>query len=455
MSLERENSLLSANFILSSNYFGDAYRCDRALKIFSDRERIARCLTIEAALAKCQGDRGIIPRDAARSIADNAKIEKINIETLCKCRQETDHSIIPIIKALGEVCGSDCAQFIHFGATTQDIEDTEQSLALKEAFNLLDDGLKGLKTKLIELMQDCQDDICVGRTHYQPALPITFAYKIGSWIDELNRNRQRLEETQKRAIVLQMYGAVGSAASFGIDIGDLESELSRELKLNIAFFPWHAARDRIFECLSIFSMICSALARVANEMIHLSRPEVGEIKFQWQAGVRNSSTMPHKRNPEECEQIVTLSRLVYGQLSAYLSAPESAHERDFRNVRMEWVILPESVNYTAKAISLLSSALEIMVINRKAIKENLEKFSLQLCSEKLMFKLGEKIGKARAYEILSTLFEFAAKEGEDPIVLLKANPEIKKYFSDREFNALLNPREENPQIKTLIQRMSQ
>ncbi len=419
-----------------SSYINPGYLCEKISSIFSEKMRIARWLEVEGALAESQGELGVIPEKAAATIRSNAYVEKISMETVLRVRKETNHSLIPVTKALGEKCGEQTARFIHYGATTQDIQDTGQSIALKQVIDVLEKKLQGFKQVLLSLMKEHSGTICMGRTHYRPALPITFGLKVGSWLDELSRNLERLEESKKRVLAVQIFGAVGSAAAFGANIQKLEALVACKLGLEVAHYPWHTSRDRIMEFLHLCTVVCSMLARIANEIIHLSRPEVGEIHFKWPQGTRCSSTMPHKRNPEECEHVVTLSRLCYGQSMAYLSAPESAHERDFRNVRMEWMILPACSTYTSKALSTLSFAFEQMEIRADVMKENVVKFSASLSSENLMFSLGEKMGKHKAYELLSEIFELSSKENSDPREAIYQNSAIKNCLNKEELDAI-------------------
>jgi len=441
--------------VLSSPYFGGPYRHPPMAEIFSDRARLARWLRVEVALARCQGRHGVIPAGAARAIAEGAHIDRLDRDALLQERRRTGHSLLPLLGALKEAAGGEAAPFVHFGATTQDIQDSGQSIALAEALGVLDGLSLQLAERLCALAHAHRDSPCMGRTHFRPALPITLGLKVASWLDELDRARARLHESQGRVPTLQLFGAVGSAAAFGVDEAALQQEVAEELGLVAADFPWHNARDRVLEFIWVCSGLVRAAARGAEELIQLSRPELGEIRFAWPPGLRGSSTMPHKRNPEECEQVVVLAGMVQGALSTLMSAPTPLHERDFRGVRMEWALLPEVANYTACALALLIEALERVQVDRPGQQRSLRRYAAELASEPLMFALAQHIGRDRAYELLSETFERAAQGGISVEELLRALPEVQAHLSAAEMDTILDPRRYVGRAQTLVDRVTQ
>jgi len=409
--------------VMSSNYVGNIYRDDEIAEIFTDKMRISGWLKVLVALAKCQSEHGIVPKEATAIIAENAELNKINLA------------------------------YLHIGSATQDIQDTEQSMALKKILNIFKARLDKLRADLVNLGETHLDTVCMGRTHYQPAVPITFGFKVASWIDELDRNLQRLDEVISRIAVVQIYGACGSASHLGVDIELLEKGMAERLGLNRATFAWHTVRDRIHEFLFICSMICTNLSRIANELTHLNRPEIAEIELTWEGGMCSSTIMPHKRNPEEFEHVITLSHLVHGNLSGYLNAPQAIHERDFIAVRMEWAIIPETASYTGKAIDLLTATLPLVKVNKEAMQHNVEKFAVKLSSEKLMIQLGQKMGKINAHKLLVDVFESVAHEDKSVLTFLKEHAEINNYLDEEMLEAIFNPINNIGQSQKLAQRV--
>ena len=166
-----------------------------------------------------------------------------------------------------------------------------------------------LLDRLSVLASGTRNALMVARTHSIPALPTTFGLKVAGWIDELLRHRERLGEARKRILVVQLFGGVGTMAAFGDEAMLLLESFARRLSLDVPLAGWHVSRDRVTEFVSTLAMVTASLARIADEIRTLNRWEIGELEVGWTQQQIGSSTMPHKRNPEGCEQVVVLARL--------------------------------------------------------------------------------------------------------------------------------------------------
>ncbi len=429
----------SYSHIIDSGFYSGGYTTNEARKLFCDKYRYQRWVDVEAALALSQAELGLIPEYAAKAIADNAQLHKLDLQAIRRGVQETSHSLIPLLEALRKVCPGDSGQFIHFGATTQDIQDTAQSLEMKDVLAIVERDLLIIIKLLINQAIKYSDIVIIGRTHAQHALPMTLGLKIAVWIDELWRNYERLQSTRKRVLVSQLFGGVGTMDAFADKGLELLELFSNKLGLGAPLTAWHASRDRSAEYLTTLAMISGTMAKIGNEIRVLSRNEIGEMEEPFQMGKIGSSTMPHKRNPEMCEQSVVLARLIKSNALLGIEGLINDHERDYRTVRMEWVTITDSSLYICGQLSIMKDLIEGLIVYDERIKENVNKAATLISTEALMFFLGKKIGKQTAHKIVyDTSME--AIETQQPLIdLLMNHPQITGKFNRDDLKSVIDP----------------
>ncbi len=245
--------------------YSGSWGTDEGRKIFSEEQMIDRWLKIEAALAEAEAEMGIIPDWAAREISAKASVERIDLNLARAEQQKTRHSLVPVIRAFAKVCGEKAGEYVHFGPTTQDIIDTGNMLALREVMDAVKRDLEAIEKRLVQITLEHADTPMAGRTHGQHALPITFGFKTASWLQEIRRHLDRLEEGRERILVGELAGAVGSYAPWGEQGRELEKRTMDRLGLAQSDIPWQSARDRFAEAVLLLAMICSTLGRIAGE----------------------------------------------------------------------------------------------------------------------------------------------------------------------------------------------
>jgi adenylosuccinate lyase len=424
---------------VDSRFYSSSYATGEARQIFCDKYRYQRWLEIEATLALTQADLGIIPKTAAEEIAKNAHLMYLGLHSIQEGIKRTSHSLMPLLWALQKVCKDDTGQYIHYGATTQDIQDTGQVLEIRDAIAIMERDLRSIVRLLIGLVERYKDVVTIGRTHCQHALPMTLGLKFAIWADEVYRNLQRLLDCKKRALVSQLFGGVGTMDALTEKAVETLKHFSEKLGLTHPLVSWHASRDRFAEFLSTLSILTSSLAKIANEIRCLARSETREFEEPFHMGKIGSSTMPHKRNPEMCEQVIVLARLVKANAALGLEGIINEHERDYRSVRMEWVTISDSCLFTCGALHLMKEILKGIIIHEKQIERNLTKSASFLGTEALMFVLGEKIGKQSAHQILYEA-SMDAIEHEKPLEeILAEHPVISKHISSEEIRKAIDP----------------
>ena len=431
------NSLRS--HIIDSRFYRTGYSTEEARLIFCDRRRLQRWLDVEVALATSQANLGLIPLSAAEELMQTADLHQFNLNEISHSIQSTNHSLIPLLSAWQNATTPQSAAYIHYGATTQDIQDTAQSLEIKEVLSIVERDLCLVIKELIGLTRRTRNLVIVGRTHGQHALPTTLGLKIAVWLDEMLRNGERLQECRKRVQVSQLFGGVGTMAAFSGQGLELLAEFSKRLKLSVPRTAWHSSRDRMAELLSFMAILAGGLGKIANEICQLARNEICELEEPFHLGKIGSTTMPHKRNPELCEQVVVLSRLIKNQAISGFDGLINEHERDYRSVRLEWVSIPESSIMLCCALNHVKTILKNLIIHEERIAANLDKSACHVSTEALMFGLGAKTGKQKAHDLIYELSMQAYAANRPLRELLEENPRITDQLKPSELTELLKP----------------
>lgn len=425
--------------VLDSKTHGGGYAHAATRAIFCSRCRLQRWLDVEAALALAQAEVGMIPRAAALEIQRRARLQAMDLDRIGEGVARTGHSLMPLLHALQEACSAEAREFVHYGATTQDIQDTAQSLELRDVLDTLDEALDALLARLAALADRHRHSVMVARTHSIPALPTTFGLKVAGWIDELLRHRDRLRQARQRVLVVQLFGGVGTMAAFGPKAMPLLEAFARRLGLDVPLAGWHVARDRVAEFVSTLAMMTATLARAADEIRTLNRWEIGELEVGWNEHQIGSSTMPHKRNPEGCEQVVVMARLAKAQVALALDAMVLEHERDYRGTRLEWCAVADVSHYALVATALLTDTVAGLTVNDAAMARNARAFSDSICMEAFVFEMAGKLGKSSAYEIIFELTQACQRDRVPIREAVEADPRVLAAVGEGRLATLFEP----------------
>ncbi|WP_417911124.1 class-II fumarase/aspartase family protein [Candidatus Electronema sp. PJ] len=438
--------------IIDSSFYSGGYTTPEARQVFCDIRRYQRWLDVEAALARAMAGLDIIPATAAANIEQNAQISLFNLDEIKAGLKLTNHSLMPLLAALRKACDKEAGQFIHFGATTQDIQDTAQVLELRDIIHIVERDLHSILRLLIQKTEQYQDLVTIGRTHCQHALPTTMSLKMAGWLDEVWRSFERLQAMKKRVLVSQLFGGVGTMDAFGDKALPLLADFSVRLELAAPNVAWHASRDRFAEYLSVLALISGSLARIADEIRCLARNETGEMEEPFHMGKIGSSTMPHKRNPELCEQVVVLSKLIKAQAMLGYDGLLCEHERDYRSVRLEWAALTDASLYTCGLLSMMQHILADMTVHEERVRENVLRAAPLISSEALMFFIGTKIGKENAHALVYNVSMEAVASNRPVLDLLMQVPEVANNFQREEIEQAILPEKHIGMAKELSSR---
>ena len=373
--------------------------------IFEEENRLQKMLDVEAALAWAHAEVGTIPKKDAQRIIEVATTTHVKLSRVKEIEDQIKHDVTSIVRALSEVAGSSGA-YVHLGATSQDINDTATALQLKEASELLEAKLNNLEKTLLEKAQQYKKTIMIGRTHGQHALPITLGFKFAVWLRENARHIQRLRQCKERLLVGKMSGAVGTQAGLGPRAPRIQELVMQKLDLKPADISNQIIqRDIHAEFILLLSMVASTLDKIAIEIRELQRPEIGELAEPFEKAKQvGSSTMPHKRNPELCERISGLAKIVRSLVIPALEDIPTWHERDLTQTSAERFIVPESCILVDYMVNLMSKILNGLQVNEERMRENLDLTQGRAMSEAVMIALAkEGMSRQQAHELLRVL----------------------------------------------------
>jgi len=424
--------------LTESALYGHLWATDELRAIFDERERLRSWLEILATLAEAQAELSIVPLEAAEAIRDGASVDALDLEYVTAETASTGHSTLGLIHGLRRILPPEAREWVYYGGTVQDLTDTWTALAMRRVGEIARRDLGAIEDAALDLARRYRDTPMLGRTHGQAGSPITFGLKAATWADEARRHLDRLDEGIPRWSVGQLAGAVGNLAFFGDRGIELRRVFCERLGLGDPGVSWTTTRDRPAEFTVVLSMIAGTLGRIGNEVAQLQRSEIGEVREPAGAASVGSITMPHKRNPEVAEHLVTLARLVRAEGGVMLEGMVAEHERDGRAWKAEWIALPEACLLTGAALSFGRRLLEDLEVDEEAMRRNLEASPFST-SERVLTALSPALGKHRAQARLQELLERARRTGTTLEDALLADDEVRARLPEGLVPSLAHP----------------
>jgi len=425
--------------VIDSELFGDQFSTPEMRAVFEDIATLQAWIDVEVALARIEAELGIIPAEAAEAIAGAGDAGRYDLAALKREMDRTAHPIVPLVRAMDALCPDGLGEYVHWGATTQDILDTGTVLQVRRALMLTAAGLDSLLETLVNLARTHRDTPLAGRTHGQQALPVTLGYKAAVWVAEVRRHRARLDELRPRVLVVQFSGAVGTLASLGPHGLDVQAGIARELDLAQPEITWHTAKDGLVEVVCWLALVAATCGKIAHEMYTLGRTELAEVEEPYPAGKIGSSTMPQKRNPAICESIVSLARIVRGLVPVALEDIMCEHERDKIANNVEKATLAPAFCHTEAALrktAVLIAGLDVKPAN---MRRNMDISKGLLLSEAVMMRLAEHMGRQTAHDVVHAAAMTAFEDDRPLKDLLMADAAVTDVLSEADIDALLDP----------------
>ncbi|MDF2434577.1 MAG: hypothetical protein JWP44_4208, partial [Mucilaginibacter sp.] len=408
-------------------------------RLLDDEGRVQSWLDILAALAEAQAEVGLVPLEAAGIIREHAEVARLDLEEVAAQTRATGHSTLGLIRCLQDVLPPQAREWVYYGATVQDVSDTWTALVMRDVADIVERDLAHAERAALSLAERHRDTVMCGRTHGQPGLPITFGFKAAVWASELRRHRTRLAEGRRRWEVVQLGGALGTMEFWGEAALPLLEAFARRLCLAAPDVPWITARDGIAEFAGLLAMVTATLAKIGQEVYELQRPEIGELREPFTTGQVGSITMPHKRNPELSEHLVTLARIVRADATVVVEAMVHEHERDGRAWKSEWAVLPEACLFTGAALAAAGRLLDGLEVDAERMRANLAARGGYVLSEPVMRVLADRIGKHTAHRVVYEAAMAGLDGGLDLRAALLADPRITDHLTPDEIVRCLDP----------------
>lgn len=419
-----------------SAVFGHLWTTPEASALFCDEGRTQAWLDILAALAEAQAEVGLVPAAAAEAIRAHADVRLLDLTLVAEHTRASGHSTAGLIKALRTVLPGHAREWVYYGATVQDLSDTWFALVFRAVGDIAARDVTRMRDRALHLARQYRDTPMCGRTHGQPGLPITFGFKAAVWAAELDRHLERLRQGRPRWEVAQLGGALGTMEFWGGRALDMLAGFARRLGLGVPVIPWITARDGVAEFVWLLAAISATVGKIGNEVYQLQRPELAELHESFTPGTVGSITMPHKRNPEISEQLVTLARVIRGHAATALDGMVCEHERDGRAWKAEWLVVPEAAMAFAACAGSGARMLDGLQADAGRMLRNIGAQRGYLLSEPVMRALAGRIGKHSAHEAVYAAAMRGIDADQDFRTALRADPRL-DGIPDAELDELL------------------
>jgi len=403
-------------------------------EIFSPKQRYELWLRIELTVCEGWADLDEIPR----SVLDRLRQARVDPEHIARLEERVGHDVVAFLDSLADSVGGEDARYLHRGLTSSDVLDTALALQLVQAADILLKDVDRLSSVIRRRAIEERDTLMAGRTHGIHAEPVSFGFVLAGWLDELDRDRQRLVTTREDIRVGKLSGAVGTHAT--VDPRVEESSL-KKLGLRVAPVTTQViARDRHAAYLTTLAVLAGGLEKFATDIRHLQRSEVSEVREPFGAEQKGSSAMPHKRNPVLSERICGLARVVRGYAQTSLENQALWQERDISHSSAERIIFPDACTLLDYMLQLMAEILEGLTIDRERMRANLYRSGGVVFSQRVLLALVQKgMSRQDAYRVVQRAALSALDGGQDFKLAVGQTPEVRERLTADELAELFDP----------------
>ncbi len=416
--------------------------------IWSEDSKFQIWFEIEAHACDAQAKLGVIPAEAAAAVWQRGAFE---IDRINEIERETKHDVIAFLTNLAEHVGEE-ARFVHQGMTSSDVLDTTLSVQMARASDLMLTGIDRLLAALKLRAEEHRYTPTIGRSHGIHAEPTTFGLKLATFYAEFGRCRSRLEMARTEIATCAISGAVGTFAHIDPSV---EAHVAEQMGLipepvSTQVIP----RDRHAMFFATLGVIASSVERLATEIRHLQRTELGEAEEFFSAGQKGSSAMPHKRNPVLTENLTGLARIVRAAVTPALENVVLWHERDISHSSVERVFGPDATIALDFALQRLAGVVEALVIYPESMQANLDQLGGLVHSQQLLLALTQAgVSREAAYSMVQRNAMESWKTGASYRDLLKNDAEVVSNLGEDGIDALFDLDQHFRHVDTIFARV--
>src|SRR5467141_3902588 len=389
-------------------------------EIFSPKQRYELWLRIELIVCEGWAELGEIPRSAL----DHLRQARVDPDHIARLEERVGHDVVAFLDSLAESIGGEDARYLHRGLTSSDVLDSALALQLVQAADILLKDVDRLSSVIRRRAVEERNTLMAGRTHGIHAEPLSFGFVLAGWLDELDRDRQRLVTAREDIRVGKLSGAVGTHATV-----EPQVEESALKKLGLRVAP-----------VTTLAVLAGGLEKFATDIRHLQRSEVSEVREPFGAEQKGSSAMPHKRNPILSERICGLARVVRGYAQTSLEDQALWHERDISHSSAERIIFPDACTLLDYMLQLMAEILEGLTIDRERMRANLYRSGGVVFSQRVLLALVQKgMSRQDAYRLVQRAALSALDGGEDFKAIVGQSPEVRERLTAAELAELFDP----------------
>lgn len=414
---------------------------DRGIReLLTDNYKYETWLLFESALAQAQAELGFIPKNAAQDIQNAAKIENLDFEEMDKIYRKIGHGFVPFLKVLVKACPNDSGKYVHYGITTQNIQQSSQIYIMKKVHEKFMFLLGDIIYNLSHLAEKSKDMVMAGRTHGRHAIPITYGYKVSVWISDFIDAYERMKESEKRVFKIMMGGAVGTFSSMpevGFEVQKRVAELTDMYYMEI---PSRNINTHKLEYLMNLSLLATICHKIGEEVYSTTLEEIGEVSEGFTKGTVGSSTMPHKINPKLAKGIIANSQKLYSLPSVGCYSAVRPYEGDSSSYMLFDGLIEEGLELMTEILLRTEELTRTMTPNKDNLLRNVHINKGLDNTEYVMMKMAEKLGKDEAHSLLYEIAIKTAADGENFYDNLVNNDIIMHHFTDDQIKELLDPK---------------
>ena len=407
--------------------------------LFEQDARWQAWLDVEAALAKAEAELGMIPEAAAEEIVKKCDLSLFDRDRLTEGFTRTGHTLVPLVWELSRLCDGDAGNYVHWGATTQNITQTGDLLQLRKAHRIYLHQLSRIFTALAELADKSKDMALPGRTHGQHAVPATYGLKVAIWIDEFARHTERLRQCEPRVFQALLGGAAGTVASFGDEGLDVQARMAAHLDMLAMQVPARSIMDHLVEHVMLLGLLAATCGKFGYEIYTGMKQEFGEVEEPISPGTVGSSTMPQKRNPHLSQDVMAYAAQIRTMVPLAMESVMTEHEANRQTSLMMRYAEREVCTLMGDTLERVRLLAEGLVLKPERMRANLDLTDGLIMAEPMMLALGEYVGRQEAHDIVYDAAQEAAVGDKTFIELLSADKRVTGHLSTGQIEKLLDP----------------